>query len=47
VITALLVSSFSVAGAVYLILEMDQPYSGLIKLSSAPMSKALGLLGRQ
>ena len=38
---ALLVAALSVAGSVYLILEMDQPYSGLIKISSAPLRAAL------
>jgi len=47
VITALFVCALSVAGAIYLIVEMDQPYSGLIKLSSAPLHTALDQLGRQ
>ena len=40
-IAALLVCSFSVAGALFLILEMDRPFGGLIHLSSAPMREAL------
>lgn len=47
VITALFVCALSVAGSVYLIVQMDQPYGGLIKLSSAPVVTALGLLGQQ
>jgi hypothetical protein len=47
VIAALFVSALSVAGSIYLILEMDQPYSGLIKFSSAPLRIALEQLGRQ
>jgi hypothetical protein len=47
VIVALFVCALSVAGAIYLIVEMDQPYSGLIKLSSAPLHTALDQLGRQ
>jgi len=43
---ALLVAALSVAGSVYLILEMDQPYSGLIKISSAPLRAALQQLGQ-
>jgi hypothetical protein len=35
-VAVLLISSLSVTGALYLIVEMDQPYSGLIKISSAP-----------
>ncbi len=46
VIAALFVCALSVAGSVYLIVEMDQPYSGLIKLSSAPVVTALGELGQ-
>jgi hypothetical protein len=45
VVTALLASALSVAGSIYLILEMDQPYSGLIKIPSASLNTALGLLG--
>jgi hypothetical protein len=47
VIAALLVCALSVAGAIYLIDEMDQPYGGLIKISSAPLRTALEQLGRQ
>jgi lipopolysaccharide export LptBFGC system permease protein LptF len=46
VITALLVCALSVAGF-YLIVEMDQPYGGLIKISSAPLRAALDQLGQQ
>jgi hypothetical protein len=38
---ALLASACSVAGAIFLILEMDQPFSGLIHISSEPMLNAL------
>ena len=40
-ITALVLCSLSIAGAIYLILEMSQPFSGLIHISSAPMREAL------
>lgn len=46
VTAALLVAALSVAGSIYLILEMDQPYSGLIKISSAPAKAALAQLGQ-
>ena len=46
VTAALFVAALSVAGSVYLILEMDQPYSGLIKISSAPLRTALEKLGQ-
>jgi hypothetical protein len=45
-VAVLLISSLSVTGALYLIVEMDQSYSGLIKISSAPMRAALNQLGR-
>ena len=45
-ITALLVCALSVAGALFLILEMDRPFTGLVHLSSAPMREALAHLGR-
>ena len=38
---SLIVSSIAVAGAMFLILEMDRPFNGLIKISEAPMLKAL------
>ena len=46
VIIAMLVSALSVAAAIYLIVEMDQPYGGLIKLSSSPVLTALDQIGR-
>jgi hypothetical protein len=46
VISALLLCSMSASGAVFLILEMNSPFSGLITLSSAPMYDALYFLGR-
>jgi hypothetical protein len=41
---ALIASAVSVAGAVFLILELDQPVGGLIRIPSAPMVKALRYL---
>jgi hypothetical protein len=38
---ALLASAFSVAVAVFLILELDQPFSGLIEMPRQPMVNAL------
>jgi Protein of unknown function (DUF4239) len=46
VIIVLLLCALSVSGAVFLILEMNHPLSGFIKVSSAPMVKALELIGR-
>jgi Protein of unknown function (DUF4239) len=45
-ITALFVSSLSVSGAVFLILNMYSPYEGLIRVSKAPMRAALANLGQ-
>jgi len=45
VTTALFVSGLSVSGAIFLILEMYAPFSGLIKISSAPLRFALAHLG--
>jgi hypothetical protein len=46
VTAALFVAALSVAGSIYLILGMDQPYSGPIKISSAPLRAALEQLGQ-
>ncbi|HYB10756.1 MAG TPA: hypothetical protein VEJ16_13895, partial [Alphaproteobacteria bacterium] len=41
VVTALLIGALSVAGAIFLILELDQPYTGFMRVSSAPIEAAL------
>jgi hypothetical protein len=46
VLAVLFVCALSVAASIYLIVEMDQPYGGLIKLSSAPLASVLDQLGR-
>lgn len=46
VITVLLVCSLSAAGALYMILELDRPYGGLIEVSSEPLRNALTYLGQ-
>ena len=46
VITVLLISALSVSGALFLILEMSHPLDGVLKVSSAPLRKALEHLGR-
>ena len=46
VTAALIVSGLSVSGAVFLILEMYTPFSGLVKISSAPLRAALAHLGQ-
>ncbi len=46
VIATLLVCALSVSGAIYLIVELDQPFEGLMRLSSAPLRAALEQLGQ-
>ena len=46
VISVLLIGALSVSGAVFIILEMNHPLQGMIKVSSAPMRKALEHLGQ-
>ena len=46
VILVLLLCALSSTGALYLILELDRPYGGLIQISSAPLRNALACLGQ-
>lgn len=46
IVVTLLVCAASVAGAILLILELDRPFEGLIKISSDPLRRALEQLGR-
>jgi hypothetical protein len=46
VIVTLLVSAFSVSGAILLILEMSTPYVGLIRISDTPLRSVLAQLGQ-
>jgi hypothetical protein len=45
-IAVLFVFALSASGAIYLILEMGQPFSGLMQISSAPLRNALAPLGQ-
>jgi len=45
VIATLLLGALSVSGAIFLILELDRPFGGLIQISSDPLRKALASLG--
>ena len=45
-VAVLFVAAVSVAGAVFLILELDGPFDGLIKISSGPMRYVLSQLGQ-
>jgi hypothetical protein len=40
------VCALSVAGAIFLIIEMDEPFGGLIVLSDAPLRAALAVMGQ-
>lgn len=46
VLTALFVGALSVAGAIFLILEMNRPYSGLMQISSAPIRHAMDAISQ-
>src|SRR5574337_260685 len=39
-------AALSVSGAIFLVMEMNRPLDGIIKVSSAPMLKALQFLGQ-
>jgi len=43
---ALVISALSVSGAIFLILELDRPFGGLVRISSEPMLQALNHLTR-
>ncbi|MBP7148587.1 MAG: DUF4239 domain-containing protein [Acidobacteria bacterium] len=45
VIVVLFLCPLAVAGSIFLILEMDQPFDGLIRISGAPMEYAVAHLG--
>jgi hypothetical protein len=46
VLAVLFVCAVSVAGALFLIVELDQPFAGLIRISSAPLNNALTQIGK-
>jgi hypothetical protein len=43
---ALVASALCVAGAIFLILELDRPFGGLLRISSEPMLNVLGESGK-
>ena len=45
VIIALMLAALSVSGAIFLILELDMPFDGVIQISQKPMYNALAHLG--
>ena len=46
VVATLFTAALSVSGAIFLILEMYNPYRGVIQISKAPLQSALALLGQ-
>ena len=46
VFSTLLVCTLAVSSAVFLILELDRPFDGMIQISSAPLRSTLERLGR-
>lgn len=46
VIATLIVCALSVSGAIYLILELDDPFSGLMRISEAPLRNAIAQISQ-
>jgi hypothetical protein len=46
VLFTLLLCALSVSGAIFLVVELDRPFDGLIQIPSAPFKNMLSLLGR-
>ncbi|MBI2826873.1 MAG: DUF4239 domain-containing protein [Planctomycetia bacterium] len=46
VVAVLFICALSVAGAVFLIVDLDQPFDGLVRISSIPLRDALAGLGK-
>jgi Protein of unknown function (DUF4239) len=44
-VTCLFVCALSMAGAIFLFMEMNRPFDGLIQASKAPLVKALSVMG--
>lgn len=45
-VAAALVGGFAIGSAVFLILELNQPFTGLFRIPSAALEQALGVLGK-
>ena len=43
-VAALFLCALSVSGAIFLILEMDDPLTGVVRISDVPMRRALSML---
>lgn len=46
VVATMFLCAFSVSGAIFLILELDRPFGGLIQISDAPLLNAVAHLGK-
>jgi hypothetical protein len=46
VIATLFLCALSVSGAIFMILELDRPFGGLIQISSVPLRNAIAHLGK-
>jgi hypothetical protein len=46
-IAAGVVGAIAVASAIYLILDLSDPYSGLFRISSAPLEQVLAVMGKE
>jgi len=46
VVVALFLCALSVSGAIFLILEMDDPLEGMVRISDVPMRSALSLISK-
>jgi positive regulator of sigma E activity len=46
VVAALMLAALSVAGAIFLILELNTPFNGMMQISDAPFLNALAYLGQ-
>jgi hypothetical protein len=46
VVAALLIAALTLAGPIFMMLEMDQPYGGLVKIPSTSLRVALDEMGR-
>ena len=45
VVVSLALAALSISGAIFLILELDRPFEGLLQISSAPLQNAVAHLG--
>jgi hypothetical protein len=45
-VVSLLLAALSVSGAIFLVLELDRPFEGLLEISSDPLRNALNHLGK-